>query len=184
MDDIKLFNGLRQRDTAAQQQFWKVYWPKTYAICVRILGKNSDATDLAVDLLTDFIDRRVLDLKAPGAMNAYLRLMAIRRSVDLRQKRSLSTGLDFDIKDTGATTPEEQAELVTLMPRLNNCLSKLTEKAQQTLRLKYTEQWTNEHIGTIVGGSKQYIGRLIRKSLESLKTCIERTHHTATMAHE
>jgi DNA-directed RNA polymerase specialized sigma24 family protein len=63
---------------------------------------------------------------------------------------------------------------------LDRCLTHLTDKARQVLRLKYTEQWTNEHIGQIVGGSKQYIGRLIRQSLELLRSCIEKNCHNVS----
>ncbi|MBN2531190.1 MAG: sigma-70 family RNA polymerase sigma factor [Deltaproteobacteria bacterium] len=177
MDEHGMLEGLCQRDSNCLKLFWDRYWSGVYAICARILGKNTDATDLAVDLLTEFIDIRVQNVEKAAAMGGYLRLMAVRRALDLRKKRSRMSELGDEIWDTGSASPEEMAAIATLMPRLENCLPKLSEKAQQTLRLKYVEQWSNEHIGSIVGGSRQYIGRLIQQSLELLRTCVEKDTH-------
>ena len=175
MNDFELVSGLRCNDSLAQKVFWDIYCPKLYGICNRILHNGPDAMDLTVDLLTDFMAKRVHDIDDPKAMGGYLRLMAIRRSLDQKEKRGKSTTLDFDVSDNCARTPEDEAVYSTLMPKLSHCLDNLTDKAKQTLRLKYTEQWSNERIGEIVGGSRQYIGRLIRQSLSVLKTCINQT---------
>ena len=180
MDDAALVQGLIGRDKDAQYLFWHRFWPRVYPICVRILRDKPDAVDLTVDVLTDFMGQRVLDIDKPGAMGAYLRLMAVRRALDAKIKQTKSISLDFDIADGSAQTPEEQADVERLMPYLDRCLTHLNDKARQTLRLKYTEQWTNEHIGQIVGGSKQYIGRLIRQSLELLRSCIEKKAQNVT----
>jgi RNA polymerase sigma factor (sigma-70 family) len=173
-DAAELIAGLMAQDPKAQGFFWQTFWGRTYLICVRILGKGPDATDTAVDLLTDFAGRRIHDLKEPTAIFAYLRLSAIRRSLEVKRKRDTHSSLDFDIEDFTDRTPETHAEATKLMPRLDRCLGLLTEKAGQCLRLKYTRDLTNEDIGRLLGGSKQYIGRLIQKSLEALRKCIEK----------
>lgn len=131
--------------------------------------------DLTVDLLTDFMARRVHDIDEPRAVGGYLRLMAIRHALDQKAKQEKATVLNFDVEDCTAPTPEEQAFYSTLMSKLSNCLDHLTDKARQTLWLKFTEQWSNERIGEIVGGTRQYIGRVIRQSLSHLKTCINQS---------
>jgi RNA polymerase sigma factor (sigma-70 family) len=69
---------------------------------------------------------------------------------------------------------EESAWARALLPRLEDCLGELSPKAQRVLRLRYRKELTNERIGSLVGGSKQYIGRLIRQSLRALRKCLER----------
>lgn len=174
MDDKVLLRGLQQQDSSCQLQFWNSYWTKVYTICVRVLGRGADATDLAVDILTEFMDTRMHDLEKASSMSAYLRLMAVRRALDLKKNRARASALTYDIDDKSSISPEDHAVVTTLMPRLENCLPNLTVKAQQTLRLKYVEQWSNERIGTLVGGSRQYIGRLIKQSLNLLRSCIEK----------
>jgi RNA polymerase sigma factor (sigma-70 family) len=174
MDDQSLLTGLQQQNSACQLQFWNHYWTKVYAICVRILGKGPDATDLAVDLLTEFMDTRVQFVEKASSMGAYLRLMTVRRALDHKKKRARMSELTFDINDNTTASPEDRAAVTILMPRLEYCLPRLTEKAQQALRLKYTEQWSNERIGSFIGGSRQYISRLVRQSLSLLRSCIEK----------
>jgi RNA polymerase sigma factor (sigma-70 family) len=61
----------------------------------------------------------------------------------------------------------------SMLPRLEECLEKLTPKARQVLALRYGAEHTNEQIGSLLGGSKQYIGRLIAQCLEKLRRCLE-----------
>lgn len=173
MTDDELIYELRRNNSVAQKRFWDTYYPKIYGICNHILHNGPDAMDLTVDLLTDFMAERVHDIDEPKAMGGYLRLMAVRRALDQKVKRQQAAPLDYyNLVDRTTATPEEQAIYSNLMPRLSECLDQLTDKAKQTLRLKFVEQWSNERIGDIVGGSRQYIGRLIRQSLSLLKTCI------------
>jgi RNA polymerase sigma factor (sigma-70 family) len=171
-----LVQGLKARDPNAQAVFWKRYWDVAYPISAHILGVCPDAVDAAVDLLVDFMERRVHRLSAHQALFAYVRLAAVRRAIRYRNKRNSSTLYDESSReDLDLNTPEDNAALSVLMPRLDECLKNIAPKAQETLRLKFVADLTNEHIGRLVGGSKQYIGRLIQKSLDVLKLCIEKT---------
>jgi RNA polymerase sigma factor (sigma-70 family) len=181
MTDSELVDGLRREETNAQKIFWDIYRPKVFGICQRILGNASDAMDLTVDLLTEFMDRRVHDIKKPGATGGYLRLMAVRQALEIKKKRQNTSSLNVDVMDIDSESPEKQAELTALSQRLEHCLEQLTEKARQTLRLKYSEEWPNERIGQIVGGSRQYIGRLINQSLKCLRGCIEKNQRVAPL---
>jgi RNA polymerase sigma factor (sigma-70 family) len=173
---MALVQGLKARNPTAQETFWKRYWDVAYPISAHILGVCPDAVDVAVDLLVDFMERRVHRLSAHQALFAYVRLAAVRRAIRYRNKRNSSALYDErSFEDLNLNTPEDHAALSTLMPRLDECLKSITPKAQETLRLKFVADFTNEHIGRLIGGSKQYIGRLIQKSLEALKRCIEKT---------
>ncbi len=176
MDDASLVHGLKVKDANAQEVFWKRYWSVVYPISAHILGPCPDAVDAAVDLLVDFMDNRVHRLSNPQALYAYLRLAAARRAIRYRNRQKKISLYDEGIQ--GAIdvcgTPETDAALFVLMPRLDDCLKGIGPKAQETLRLKFVVDLTNEHIGRLLGGSKQYIGRLIQKSLDALKICIER----------
>ena len=143
---MKLADGLRSGEPKAQKQFRHKYWKRVYTICIRILGQGPDATDAAVDLMTDFTDRHVHHLSDPRAVWAYLRLMAVRQSLEIKKRRDRARALDPDVEDFSERTPESEAELNRLRPRLERCLEQLTEKAQKCLRLKYTEDLTNEQV--------------------------------------
>jgi RNA polymerase sigma factor (sigma-70 family) len=169
----RLLDGLRVRDPEIQKLFWETHFPEIHAICLRISRSAVHATDTAVDLLTDFMFDRVDAVRNPMGIRAYLRLMAVRRSV--RQRDQASSHLMFDenhAQGVCADAAMTAADCRLLLPKLDKCLAELTPKAQSVLRLKYTRQLTDREIGNILGGSKQYIGRLLRNSLVLLRDCI------------
>lgn len=172
----RLVELLKQGDGSAQESFFRSYWDRVYFICVRILHDNANACDVALDVLTDFIYTYVHKITTTAAVGSYIRLMAVRRSLRYKE-RMYRAGDEAHLErlaDVGCS-PEERANATVIMPRLDSCLSELTPKAQQVIRLRFGKEMTNETIGSLVGGSKQYIGKLIRKSLETLKRCLQKS---------
>ena len=142
-------------------------------MCLRISRSSVLATDTAVDLLTDFMFDHVENVRDPGGIRAYLRLMAVRRSLRKKERSLLQVPIDDRISGhSAANGVEAAAEFLHLLPRLEECLGMLTPKAQSAIRLKYTRQIPDREIGNLIGGSKQYIGRLLGRSLELLRECI------------
>ena len=169
-----LIAGLKASNPKAQHAFWNSSWNEVYVICAHILGAGPNATDTAVDILTDFMFKHVQKLSNPQSAYAYLRLMSVRRSLRRRDRVAELNGRNHDsLPDINAVCADDEAEKALLLPRLADCLGLLTPRAQKVLKLRFGEDLTNERIGDIVGGSKQYLGRLIRQSLELLRTCLE-----------
>jgi RNA polymerase sigma factor (sigma-70 family) len=169
------FERLKNGDEKAQAMFWEDNWKDMYGICSHILGPGPDANDIAVDVLVDFMYRYAQTLSNPKAMHAYLRLMATRRSLRFKEKRMRYKDEELDEKGDDLTEKAlEAANCSFLQPKLAECLSQLTPKAQKAVRLRYSKEMTNDKIGGILDCSKQYIGRLIRQSLELLKLCLEK----------
>jgi RNA polymerase sigma factor (sigma-70 family) len=108
-------------------------------------------------------------------MKTYLRLMAARKAVKVRASlnQPIYSNMDRYLENLDYTT-EERVGHKLLLPRLDECLSMLTPKAQQVLKLRYHGEMTNENIGNLLGGSKQYIGRLISQCLRKLKKCLQK----------
>lgn len=157
-----------------QQQFWKTYWNEVYGICYHILRDRVRANDIAVDIMTDFLFEYSQRLDHPGATQSYLRLMAVRRSSRQRQRMSECDSLDEHSAGLPHIDDSESSHARIMVPRLENCLGELSDKAQQALRLRFREDLPFENIGCLLGGSKQYINRLVHQSLVSLKDCLER----------
>jgi RNA polymerase sigma factor (sigma-70 family) len=157
-------------DEEAQGLFWKEHWGEVYGICYRILQKKLLANETAVDILTDFMLECAHRLKYPGAVKSYLRLMAIRRSVRIKERLGQTEPLSMVPPVPSGL--EDRAHYQSLMPRLDECLSRLSPKAQKAIRLRFCDELTQERIGGLLGGSKQYIGKLITKSLKFLRECM------------
>jgi RNA polymerase sigma factor (sigma-70 family) len=164
---------LVKREPAALRRFWERERPQVYAICARVLGDGADAHDVADAVMVDFMFDCVKRLANAGTMGAYLRLMAARRAIRRREQkaRNIESELHTQI-DESRSDPDQSIHLAKAASALEECLRKLTPKAQEALRLRYSGDLTQSEIGALVGGSKQYIGRLLTQSIEKLRVCL------------
>lgn len=172
---------LKARDPLAQARFFRGQRGRVEALCARVLGHGADAAEIATDVLGDFLFQYVDGVESPRAVTTYLKLMATRRS--LRWLRTKGRNDEVQDDDGGGPTDlsrerepqvDQQIWARQMMPRLDGCLEHLTPKAREVLKMRFSTELTNESIGEIVGGSKQYIGRLIKESTEKLRLCMDR----------
>ena len=171
----KIVQALKRNDKRAQLAFWKEQHPKMVRLCFQVLQDEIGAEEIATEVLVDFIFRRVHELRHDGAAASYLKLMAVRRAVRMRdQLHRFSGELNEDVPGQEVPSILDTVEAGTLLPRLAACLEKLSAKSRKALQLRYGEEMTTERIGNLLGCSKQYVGRLIRNSLLFLRDCIER----------
>ena len=173
MNDEAILLGLKGNNSNAIEQFWIKYYDRIHPICAFILGQCPDARDITVDILVDFIERHCKNLGSHKAIYAFLRQAAIRRSIRFKDRRNRFSDVELDAYVSEEMSPEERADLNMMIPFLNQCLSELTPKAQASLRLKYSRKISNERIGEMLGGSKSYIGRLLKSGRDMLGRCIE-----------
>jgi len=172
---------LKARDPLAQARFFRGHRGRLEILCARVLGHGADAMEIATDVLGDFLFQYVGGVESPRAVTTYIKLMATRRS--LRWLRTRGRNDEVQDDDGGGSTDlarerepqvEQQIWARQMMPRLDGCMEHLTPKAREVLKMRFSTELTNESIGEIVGGSKQYIGRLIKESTEKLRTCMDR----------
>lgn len=173
MDDAELAR-LKARDRQAQARFYATYRERVQATCARVLGSGADAADVATDVIGDFLFQYVDGVESPRAVTTYLKLMATRRSLRWLRRGDKSEEVSDEAPDVEGVRPDQSIWVAQMMPRLDGCLEGLTPKAREVLKLRFSTDMTNEVIGDMVGGSKQYIGRLIKESTEKLKQCLER----------
>lgn len=164
---------LRARAPAAQARFFRAYRGRVEALCGRILGPSGDAQELAADVLGDFLFNYVDRLETPRAVSTYLKLMATRRSLRRHKARERTNEVDDEQFHDETAPPDQAIWARQVLPKLDECMGGLTPKAREVLKLRFSTELTNEAIGDIVGGSKQYIGRLIKESTEKLKKCLD-----------
>lgn len=174
---ILLVAGAQRKESACQSALWKICWPEVYRACTHVLGEGLAANETAAEVLSDFVLNHIQRLSNPSSAITYLQLAAVRRSLKVRHRMNRSASFDMDsLLDEPEVNSQEQAENRVLLPRLEHCLGELTPKAQQVLKLRFVKGLANEKIGELLGGSKQYVGQLIRKSLVALRQCLERAH--------
>lgn len=174
IDDAELAR-LKARDREAQARFYARFKDRVESLCGRVLGSGPDAAEVAIDVIQDFLFQYVDGVESPRAVTTYLKLMATRRSLRWMRRGERSEEVSEDVPEVDSDGKNDQGIWVTqMMPKLDGCMQGLTTKAREVLKLRYSTDLTNEAIGEMVGGSKQYIGRLIKESTEKLKGCLER----------
>jgi len=167
-----LVERLKADDEDARAHLWTHYWDLVFGRCLKVLHNKADAADVAVDVLTDFMFKRVYKLSEPKAMRSYLRLAAVRRALKWRDMRDRNSSMGDEVM-ADPTDRSASYEVSAMMPKVSACLSELSPKAIQVIRLRFGQEMTNEKIGKLVGGSKQYIGQLLARSLKALAKCLE-----------
>jgi RNA polymerase sigma factor (sigma-70 family) len=170
----ELVSRLKANDPLVQQQFWKDHWPQVYGLCMRLLGNDFASSEVATEVLSDFLCQYVHGLNNPKALRSYVRMMAVQYAWKERDRRNRPIHIDMDeLGDPSHGNPEELTMITSMLPRLEECLGRLSEKAQQAIKLHYYQEMPNEKIGELLGGSRQYIGRLISQSQVSLRKCLD-----------
>lgn len=172
----RIDTSIAQGDPALRPALWKTLHPDVRQVCAKVLGPGPDADDVADSVLVDFLYRYAERLESTAAARSYVRLMAMRRAVRYARRRDRLEPVEEErvATEPPAVSAEERADVQRMLPRLERCLEELKPKARVVLQLKFEGELTNERIGGQVGGSKQYIGRLITKSLGLLKKCLEK----------
>jgi RNA polymerase sigma factor (sigma-70 family) len=171
----ELLERLQKGEAGAIRQVQADVLPRLRAVCRTLLGQAL-ADEVAEDVWTDFMVDHVSSLKHSAALPAYLRLMASRRCAELRRFQARHEAVD-----DGAPDGHEGAEAMLARlgeqrereSRLAACLAVLTESARAVLRMRFHHERTLEAIGATLGVSKQYVGRVVGKSLCALRRCLE-----------
>lgn len=166
---------LQARDPRALAELHQELYRPLQALCFRLLGDSIAAEHAADDVWTDFVVSHVDHLQQGEAAGAYLRMVAVRHCCRLREfqakHRELPELTDDRIGAEDELIRESEARRQTR--RLERCLGRLTARARRIVRLRYHREMTQESIGQAVGLTKQYIGRILAKSLEQLRRCME-----------
>ncbi|MBN1962454.1 MAG: sigma-70 family RNA polymerase sigma factor [Deltaproteobacteria bacterium] len=171
----ELLNKARQNDAAASRQLWNICWPIVFNVCTRMLDNEFIATEVSVEALTQFIIKYIHSIEHAEAVRTYVQLIAVRLAIKERRRQQRRSLMDMDELAAATTLNlEERANYKLLIPRLESCLAKLSPKTQKILKLRFFRGMTNPDIGNLVGASKQYIGRVLSKSISTLRKCIER----------
>ncbi len=172
--------ALRARQPEALARFRDVALPKLTGLCRRWLQSEALADEVAHDVWLDFVLRYLDEVQRPGAVNAYLQVMAARRCVRLRRQRARQV-VQADSDGEGgaqrvATLPVDglhEAEVRLEMRGVERCMDRLAPASRRMLRLRFHGDHTQEEIGAAMGTSKQYVGRVLQKSLEALRRCLK-----------
>lgn len=176
--DFSLLPRLCDGDPGAQKELRERVYPRLLATCEQVMGDRVLAEEIAADIWMDFIYDHVHKLKKEGAIGAYLRTIAIRRCVRIKNWRTRHQDIAACAPIAAGSDTEDgwigQLDQEKRLSRLESCIKQLSERARAILRLRFYKDMTQDSIGQSIGVSKQYAGRVINGSLKQLRRCMER----------
>jgi RNA polymerase sigma factor (sigma-70 family) len=173
--DGDLLARLKARDPRAQRELRARHLAPLAAVCERILGAGAQAREIAEDVITDVAMVHVDKIRLERSLPTYLRMVAVRRCARLKaaQGRHDELGHHADHRDGPEAALVEADEAHRWRRRIGRCLARLQPRVRLVLRMRFHEDATQEAIGTSLGVSKQYVHKLLSKSLVSLRKCLE-----------
>jgi RNA polymerase sigma factor (sigma-70 family) len=175
-----LLTRLQQRDREAQEHVFRTEHAALCSTAFGILGSKGDAAALVADVLTDFCYFYANRVKHERAVSSYLRIMVVRRSRRLLQRRSQEDDITaYDLADLGSTDVVDDLESKAWLPWLEACLSALTDRARKILRLHYSHDLAVVEVAGQLGVSKQAVSKTILSSIAQLRRCLIRKQDQA-----
>jgi RNA polymerase sigma factor (sigma-70 family) len=168
-----LLTQLQQRDPCAQASFYRVNRGALLALARATLSCPADAPALVADVFTDFFYRYVDFIRDERSVASYLRVMIVRRSRRQNLSGARIDNLDENMADPSQPDLVQSADCTRWTVWLDDCLATLADRARRLVRLHYGHELSLSQIGSQMGVSKQAVGKIVQKSLELLRCCLE-----------
>jgi RNA polymerase sigma-70 factor (ECF subfamily) len=146
-----LINRCLKNDAKAQEQFYRLFAPKMYGICLRFAKSQIEADDI---LQEGFI-KVFMNLKSyrnEGSLEGWIRRTIVNTAINL-YKKNLKYQNDIDIEKTGAATQlnyNARAIDNLNMEELLKLISRLPAGYRMVFNLNVIEGYTHKEIGELL----------------------------------
>lgn len=176
-DLARLLAASADGDRASFARLYEATSAKLYGVALRIL-RRSDLAEEAVQDAYVRIWRRASDFDpARASAIAWMSAIARNRALDvarLKRETSLEDAPEQAEAALDAPSPEQEAELSDDLRRLSACLGELDEERSAAVLLAYRSGWSREELSERYGRPVATIKTWLRRSLMSLRACLER----------
>ncbi len=99
LNEEQLLVGCQKNDRAAQQQLYKSYSGKMYALCCRYVKNKMEAEDVLVTAFTKVFDK-IDQFKSEGSFEGWIRRIVVNEALTwIRKNRSLYLETDLEKAD-------------------------------------------------------------------------------------
>jgi RNA polymerase sigma-70 factor (ECF subfamily) len=179
-DEPRWADRLASGDPSAFREFVEAYKRKVYGLAYEMTRNHSDAEDVSqVAFMKVF--RSAGTIKPGGGLNAWLYQIVYNTAIDHIRKRSFFPGAALPELAAGAAPegpadraagPEEAAEAASLRRRVDEALTKVSERERAVFVLRHYHglklREVAESLGITLGAAKSYLFRSLRKLQKEL----------------
>jgi RNA polymerase sigma factor (sigma-70 family) len=139
-------------------------------VAMAVLGDREDAADVAQDVALDVLNglRR---LRNPESFDAWVRRIAVRRSIRTAQRRRLLRGAEFPLDDAEAADGRETpaTDTVLLQASLRAALADLSPRQRAAVALRYIHGLSDEEIAAVLGCRAGTASSLLTRARQLLR---------------
>ena len=176
-----LLHATAQGRQAAFQELYELVSPQLFAVLLRILKRKDLAEEALQDALLSVWRNAASYTAEKGAPMTWLVSICRYRALDMLRRTRREVPLELaavDGEEVGTDIADESAgdaELVSKAEEraLEDCMQRLNDGQQKSLKLAYFDGCTHEEIAASIGSPVGTVKSWVRRGLESLKRCLE-----------
>lgn len=175
-----LLHACAQGRQAAFQELYQQTSPQLFAVLVRILKRRDLAEEALQDALLSVWRNAGSYAADKGAPMTWMVSICRYRALDMLRREKREVSLDMqreDLDEDGISEQESVTDTVSVSKAeeraLEDCMQRLNDGQQRSVKLAYVDGCTHEEIAARVGSPIGTVKSWVRRGLESLKRCLE-----------
>ncbi len=147
--ETDLIQGCIEGDKRMQEELYKRFSPKMYAVCLRYAGNADDAQDILQDGFIK-IYKNLARFRSEGSFEGWIRRIIVNTSIEhLRRKTYLKP---IDEKEENTIPYKEKSVLDNLGEKdIMNLIRELSPGYRTVFNMYVVEGYTHKEIGDILG---------------------------------
>jgi len=170
LDEQALARACSQRDRLAEEELYRRYAARVYALCRRYLGDEEEAKDLMLESLVRALDKiGDYHYQGQGSLYAWISRIAVHKTINqIRRRRWRTVSLDFR---AGADIPDPTEQEMEAVPteKLREWITELPEMRRAVFNLYCIEGCSHKEIGKMLGISEKGSTSMLAKARKQLK---------------
>ena len=174
MDEQELARRCSQKDRLAQDELYRRYAERLYALCRRYLSDDEEAKDMMMDTLIRALDRiDTWKYAGKGSLYAWISRIAINKSINhIKRRRWRVVPLDRREQDDLPDPTETEMEEIPA-DKLREWISGLPEIRRAVFNMYCIDGYPHAEIGRMLGISERASTSTLAKARKQLKEKIK-----------
>ncbi len=170
LDEQALARACSQRDRLAEEELYRRYAARVYALCRRYLGDEEEAKDLMLESLVRALDKiGDYHYQGQGSLYAWISRIAVHKAINqIKRRRWRTVSLDFRAQDD---IPDPTGNEMEAIPteKLREWITELPDMRRAVFNLYCIDGYSHKEIGRMLGISETGSTSILAKARRQLK---------------
>jgi len=165
-----LAKSCSQGNKMAEEQLYRTYAVRVYALCRRYLGDDEEAKDLMLETFLQALDKiDTFKYTGEGSLYAWISRIAINKAINQMTRQKWRTvPMDLSEQDNIPEPTEEEMEAIP-QEKLLEWIAKLPDMRRSVFNLYCIDGYSHRDIGAMLGISEKGSAGVLAKARKQLK---------------